>query len=122
MKKTIKALLAVMSITMFPMVTIFADSAIYFCDETGSYGAAWSIPITQAKQTALNYCQEQGGTNCTELISCEDTGFGAIAISSNEVIGAACGYNTQTQANQAAINSCVQSDGEDCTVKHTWNG
>lgn len=121
MKTKTKMILAMAGMVALPP-GLFADSAIYFCQETGSYGAAWGGDMASVTQTALNYCQSQGGTNCQELVSCQGTGYGAIAISNNEVIGASCGYNTQKEANKAALQSCVQSDGDGCTVKHTWNG
>ncbi|MBW7856843.1 MAG: DUF4189 domain-containing protein [Leptonema sp. (in: Bacteria)] len=116
-----KMLLALMISATVPMA-LMADSAIYFCEETGAYGASWGATMDKVSSHALSLCEENGGTKCEELISCEDTGFGAIAVSSNEVIGSACGYNSQIEANKAAIESCVQSDGENCKVKHTWNG
>ena len=121
MKMKMKMFLAMLGMVAFPLA-LFADSAIYFCEETGSYGASWGGNMASVTQTALDNCQSQGGTNCQELVSCEGTGYGAIAISNNEVIGASCGYNTQKEANKAALESCVQSDGDGCTVKHTWNG
>jgi hypothetical protein len=117
----IKLSAAIMAIMAFPLA-MFADSAIYFCEETGSYGAAWGGNMAEVSQSALDNCQSQGGTSCAELVSCEGTGYGAIAVSDNEVIGASCGYNTQKEANKAALESCVQSEGEGCKIKHTWRG
>lgn len=118
---TLKTKIALSAIALFP-VALLADTAVYFCEETGSYGASWGAAMAQVTATAQKNCQDQGGSNCAELVTCEGTGYGAIAVSNNQVIGAACGYNTQKEANKSALESCVQSDGDGCTVKHTWNG
>lgn len=116
-----KSLLALLISASVP-VALMADSAIYFCEESGAYGASWGATMDKVTAHALELCQQNGGTKCEELISCEDTGFGAIAVSTNSVIGSACGYGSQPEANKAAIESCFQSEGENCQIKHTWNG
>ncbi|MCB1168365.1 MAG: DUF4189 domain-containing protein [Leptospiraceae bacterium] len=103
----------------FLPVAAFADSSIYFCENTGAYGAAWGQPDNHAE--AQSQCEKYGGTDCQELISC-GYGYAAIATSSNSVIGASCGASTQTEANNAAVQACRDSGGNGCAVKHKWRG
>ncbi len=121
MKNKTKLILTFMAVVAFP-AALLADAAIYFCEKTGSYGAAWGGPIDGVSAEALRQCQSSGGTACEELVACEGKGYGAIAVSTNAVLGASCGYESQREANKAALISCIQSDGDGCTVKHTWNG
>lgn len=101
-------------------IAVYANSAVYFCSETGAYGAAWGNDDDAS--VAKDYCQQNGGTQCKQLLFCNQPGFGAIAVSSNAVIGASCGAKTQAEADAKALNSCRKYQGENCNVKHRWQG
>ncbi|GIX43234.1 MAG: hypothetical protein KatS3mg129_2967 [Leptospiraceae bacterium] len=103
--------------------SLIADTAIYFCQETSAYGAAWGVPLARARQVAKQYCEQNGGTNCQELISCK-TGFAAIVTDNEGTIGASCGARTQQEADKGAIESCQQysENPSACTIKHQWRG
>lgn len=102
---------------------LLADSAIYFCEETSAYGAAWGAPMAQVKRVAKQYCIDNGGTNCQELLSC-GTGYGAISIDNEGTIGASCGANSQAEADNLALQSCREysNNPNACYVKHRWRG
>ncbi len=104
--------------------TLIADTSIFFCDETSAYGAAWGVPLAQARKTARAYCEENGGTNCQELLYCQGVGFAAIATDDEGTIGASCGANNQKEADNLAIASCRgnSSNPNACKVKHRWRG
>lgn len=112
-------LLGVLFGLVFLPAAVFADTSIYFCEETGAYGASWGNPNNHAE--AKRQCETYGGTACAELISC-DTGFAAIATSNNQVIGASCGAGSQGEANSAALEACRDSGGAGCAIKHKWRG
>jgi hypothetical protein len=103
--------------------SLIADTSIYFCEETSAYGAAWGVPLAQARKVAKQYCEQNGGTNCQELISCQ-TGFAAIATDNEGTIGASCGAKNQKEADRLAIESCMQysNNPSACTIKHQWRG
>ncbi|MFN3603813.1 MAG: hypothetical protein ACK4UJ_03760 [Leptonema sp. (in: bacteria)] len=102
---------------------LFADSSIFFCEETSAYGAAWGAPMAKVKKVAKQYCIDNGGTNCQELLSCQ-TGYGAISIDNQGTIGASCGAGSQAEADQLSLDSCREysNDPDACFVKHRWRG
>ncbi|HBS05653.1 MAG TPA: hypothetical protein DEA96_11855 [Leptospiraceae bacterium] len=112
-------LLGVLFGLAFLPVAAFADTSIYFCEETGAYGASWGQADNHG--VAKSQCEKYGGTACEELISC-GTGFAAIATSNNQVIGASCGAGNQGAANKAALDACRDSGGTGCAIKHKWKG
>ncbi len=103
--------------------SLIADTAIYFCEETSAYGAAWGVPLNQARKVAKQYCEDNGGTNCQELLSCP-TGYAAIATDDEGTIGASCGAKNQQEADRLSIQSCKEysQNPENCKVKHQWRG
>ncbi len=109
--------------TMIISGTLIADTSIFFCEETSAYGAAWGVPLAKARQVAKQYCEDNGGTNCQELLSCK-TGFAAIATDDEGTIGASCGASNQAEADRLSIESCREysSNPDNCKVKHQWRG
>jgi len=104
--------------------SLIADTSIFFCEESSAYGAAWGVPLDQARKTAREYCEQNGGTNCQELLYCQGVGFAAIATDDEGTIGASCGANSQREADQLALASCRGNSGNPnaCKVKHRWRG
>jgi hypothetical protein len=116
-----KFFLSVAAISIFSSQAAFADSSVYFDDQTGTYGyyyGAKSVKI--ASEKALFFCKDYGGKNCKELIKTAQKGYGAIAEGKTKkgspVIGAVLGYPTQAQANKAAIGYCNGSGGLNAKV------
>lgn len=108
---------------LFLSVALFADSSIFFCQETSAYGAAWGAPMAKVKQIAKQYCIDNGGTNCQELLSCK-TGYGAISVDNEGTIGASCGASNQQEADQLSLESCREysNNPDNCYLKHRWRG
>ena len=105
---------------------IKAQSAVYFCTETGAYGFAYGYTTVQgAKNAAYDACKEYGGTSPTLVTSTAQKGYGAIAIGTdydgNSVIGVALGYYTLSEAKSEALRVCEKSGGEDAEIKKTFN-
>jgi hypothetical protein len=105
---------------------VYAQSAVYFCPETGAWGYAYGYASeSKAKSAAYDKCVEYGGTDPRCIVSTKSKGYGAIAIGYNDdgdpVIGAACGYDTQSEAEDAAWQACSDEGGDDIEIKKTWD-
>lgn len=92
----------------------FAASSVYFCKETANYGFSYQAKtIVEAQDRAFDYCHESGGTNCQELVSTEDSGFGAIAEGETDdgipVVGAAVAVETSNEAQEIALKYCKEA-------------
>jgi hypothetical protein len=103
-----------------------AQSAVYFCTETGAFGFAYGYnSVQEAKSAAYDACKDYGGTNPTLVTSTSQKGYGAIAIGTNDdgnsVIGVALGYGTLSEAKSEALRVCENSGGEDAVIKKTFN-
>jgi len=123
MKKLL--LLAALLILFFAVNETNAQSAVYFCTETGAYGYCYAADTKyDAEDCAYDYCVSYGGTSPTLIVSTGDKGYGAIALGKNSdgyrVIGAAVGYTTLKDAKDDAIDACKNSGGRNVKVEHTW--
>lgn len=103
-----------------------AQSAVYFCTETGAYGFAYGYnSIQEAKNAAYDACKDYGGTSPTLVTATAQKGYGAIAIGTdsdgNSVIGVALGYRTLSEARAEALRVCENSGGGDAEIKKTFN-
>ncbi len=113
-----------MLLLILTAVGVYAQSAVYFCPDTTSYGYCYAG--ADVDQCALNKCQEYGGTNCQQIVDCQRKGYGAIALGENSsgaaVIGTSCGFGNLAGAKSEAIKQCTKYGGLNCQVKNTWNG
>jgi len=102
----------------------YSQSAVYFCTETGAFGYAYGYSYADALTRAYNTCINYGGTNPQLVVSTENTGYGAIALGTNNngnrVIGAGVGYSNLEKAKTSAINACKNSGGHDVYIFETW--
>ncbi|MDP4114727.1 MAG: DUF4189 domain-containing protein [Bacteroidota bacterium] len=120
--------------TLFIFVVLFivsscqikAQSAVYFCTETGAFGFAYGYStVREAKDAAYDACKDYGGTNPSLVTSTSNKGYGAIAIGTDandsRIIGAALGYKYLSDAKSEAIRICKEYGGEDVEIKNTFN-
>ncbi|MBE7412966.1 MAG: DUF4189 domain-containing protein [Leptospiraceae bacterium] len=119
-----KSILFGILFSSFIAVGVYAQSAVYFCPDTTSYGYCYGAP--EVDQCALDKCQEYGGTNCQQIVDCKKKGYGAIALGENSegaaVIGTSCGFGNLAGAKNEAVKQCTKYGGINCQVKNTWNG
>ncbi len=97
-----------------------ADAASAVASATnGAAGWAPSFDnVQKAQSEALKYCQQvSNGLPCSITVSCGADGYGAVARSSNNVIGASCG---QASA-QAAENAAMQYAGYGAQILKEWD-
>ena len=121
-----KLFLALFIIMLFFAVTpsVFSQSAVYFCTETGAYGYAYGYSYDEVFDRAYNTCVKYGGTNPQLIASTEYKGFGAIALgkdyNGNRVIGVAMGYTYLRDAKNEAIRQCEEYGGYNVYINDTW--
>ena len=104
-----------------------AQSAVYFCTETGAYAYAYGYDSYEQEvdDAAFDACLEYGGTNPVLVVRTDSKGYGAIAIGVDEyggrVIGAAVAWSTLDAAKKNAKKQCEDYGGKNVEIKHTWN-
>lgn len=103
-----------------------AQSAVYFCSETGIYGFCYGGSSEMAtRECAYKNCIKSGGTKPQYLASTVEKGYGAICIGTDyldqTVIGCAMGYPTQDEADQAARDFCAREGGTKLRIKEQWH-
>jgi hypothetical protein len=103
-----------------------AQSAVYFCSETGQYGFCYGGKTEMAaRECAYTNCIKTGGTKPIVEKSTASKGYGAICVGTNyldeKVIGVALGYDTQDEADEAARQQCEDNGGYKIKVKEQWN-
>lgn len=109
-----------------PFTFTYAQSAVYFCTETGAYGYAYGYSSKSAAEAAaMNACYDAGGTNPTYITSTSARGFGAIAIGENydgnRVIGVAIGFDTLWEALENAKKQCESYGGREVCIRTYFN-
>jgi len=92
-----------------------AQSAVYFCSETGYYGYCYGS--SDAENCAYKNCLREGGKSPRIIGSViRRKGYGAIAVgktaNGGNAIGAVGGQSTQEQADLLAKNYCIQYGGQ----------
>ncbi len=115
----------VLSLLLFP-AAYKAQSAVYFCSETGNYGFCYGAASSMAaRECAYSNCVKSGGTQPVVQDYSEKKGYGAIAIGTDysdyKVIGVAMGYSTQAGADEAARQMCENAGGYKIRIKEQWN-
>ena len=96
-----------------------AQTAVYFCSETGAYG--YCTGSSNVQNCAYQKCLDYGG-RYPQLVGSivYKKGYGAIAIGTNysgkKVIGAAAGFDTQDEADRVATNYCWQYGGQNTYI------
>lgn len=84
------------------------------------YGWAIDYSYSQAREIAMQECQNHGGDNCTVLLSESPPNSWAVAWDEdggyNNCIGAAAGYNDLNSARDAALAECVSAGCNTCSV------
>lgn len=100
---------------LFFSIQLNAQSAVYYCSETGYYGYCYGTP--DAQDCAYNNCVKYGGKSPRLVGSIiYQKGYGAIALgrtaNGGKAIGAAAGQSTQEKADQMAKNYCIQYGGQ----------
>jgi len=116
---------AVLSLVFF-VQKLNAQSAVYFCSETGQYGFCYGAATDMAaRECAYTNCIKMGGTKPIVQEFTNQKGFGAICVGTNyldeKVIGCAMGYDTQDEADKAARQQCEDNGGYKIKVKEQWN-
>jgi hypothetical protein len=90
----------------------YAASAVAFDGKKLKYGFAYNLPSeSEAVDRALKGCFKRGGRDCRIVVSCGESGFGAIYTGRFRghpvtVIGASCGAASADEAHRAAALSC----------------
>lgn len=102
-----------------------AQSAVYFCKNTGEYGYCYGATSEMAaRECAYKNCLKSGGTQPTVVAYTTKKGFGSICIGTdyadNIVIGCAMGYDTQDEADEEAKRQCEDQGGYKLKVKEQW--
>lgn len=103
----------------------FAQSAVYFCKNTGQYGFCYGAASEMAaRECAYKNCIKSGGTQPTVVAFTDAKGFGSVCIGSdvldNVVIGVAMGYDTQAEADAEAKRQCEDQGGYKMRIKEQW--
>lgn len=124
MKKTIVSLVFCAAIFAF-VQNSYSQSAVYFCTETGAYGYAYGYSYSDVFTQAYDACVKYGGTNPVLITSTEYTGYGAIALGTDDngyrVIGAAVGFSSLSDAKNEALKQCRNYGGNGAYISDTWN-
>jgi hypothetical protein len=115
----------VLSLLFLPAVSK-AQSAVYFCSETGNYGFCYGAASSMAaRECAYTNCVKSGGTQPVLQDYADKKGYGAIAIGTDyldsKVIGVAVGYVSQAEADAAARQRCEDAGGYKIRIKEQWN-
>jgi len=92
-----------------------AQTAVYYCGETGYYGYCYGTADVQ--NCAYNKCINAGGKSPRLVGSIVyNKGYGAIALgktsNGGNALGASAGLRSQDDADRTAINFCRQSGGQ----------
>jgi hypothetical protein len=92
-----------------------AQTAVYFCSETGYYG--YCCGTANVGDCAYNKCLSYGGKSPRLIGSIvNQKGYGAIAIgkttNGSNAIGAAAGMSSQEAADRKAKEYCTQYGGQ----------
>ncbi len=116
---------AVMSLLFFVQESK-AQSAVYFCSETGQYGFCYGAASEMAaRECAYTNCVKMGGSQPIVQDFGSKKGYGAICIGTDyldtKVIGVAMGYSTQDEADEAARQQCEDAGGYKLRIKEQWN-
>ena len=114
----------VLSLLLLPAVTK-AQSAVYFCSETGNYGFCYGAASEMAaRECAYTNCIKMGGTQPEVKEFTTQKGYGAICVGADyldqKVIGVAVGYPTQAEADEAARQQCEDNGGYKIKVREQW--
>jgi hypothetical protein len=115
----------VLSLLFFPVISK-AQSAVYFCAQTGNYGFCYGAASEMAaRECAYSNCIKSGGTQPVIQDYTSKKGYGAVCIGTDyvdsKVIGVAFGYSTQDEADEAARQNCEDAGGYKIRVKEQWN-
>lgn len=102
-----------------------AQSALYFCKDTGAFGYTYSAAsLEEAENMAYNNCKEFGGVNIKKIASTSKTGWGVIAVGTTEsgtrALGVALGYDDMEEAKRVAKKYCEESGGQEITYFDFW--
>lgn len=116
---------SVLSLLLFPVIAK-AQSAVYFCSQTGNYGFCYGASSEMAaRECAYTNCIKMGGTQPQVQNFTPKKGYGAICVGTDyvdeKVIGVAMGYATQAQADAAARQQCEDNGGYKIRIKEQWN-
>lgn len=103
-----------------------AQSAVYFCASTGSYGFCYGAASEMAaRECAYTNCIKSGGEKPEVIDFSTKKGYGAICIGEDylgtKVIGVALGCATQDDADDLARQQCVDKGGNKIRIKERWN-
>lgn len=124
MKKLVVTLFFLAMLSAFAPKS-FSQSAVYFCTETGAYGYAYGYSYSDVFTQAYDACVKYGGTNPVLITSTEYTGYGAIALGTDNngyrVIGAALGFSSLSEAKSEALKQCRNYGGNGAYISDTWN-
>lgn len=125
MKKLFLSLFVLAAFSLLLTETVYAQSSVWFCKETGSVGYAYGYEYYTAYDKGYDACIEYGGVDPVLVVSTEYRGYGAIAIGEDydgyRVIGAAVGYSNRREAERRAKDECRKSGGYDIYILDSWN-
>lgn len=124
MKRTIIILAGLFFISVF-LNEVKAQSAVYFCSQTGAYGFAFGLPKDEVLSEAKDACIRLGGIEPKLIAFTENGGYGAIALGIDEdgdrVIGVAIGFSYLETAKSKAINACKEFGGLNPKIEDSFH-
>ncbi len=124
MKRTTIILTGLFFISLF-LAEANAQSAVYFCNQTGAYGFAFGLPKDEVLKKAKDACIDFGGIEPKLIAFTENSGYGAIALGKDEdgdrVIGVAIGFSNLETAKSKAINACKEFGGLNPKIEDSFH-
>ncbi len=118
--------LIVAIVSLISSVQLDAQSAVYYCSNTGTYGFCYNSESEMAARECGYYrCIVNGGTQPVIKDYSSKSGYGALCIGTDyvdtKVIVVAFGYTTRDEADETARQNCEEAGGCKIRVKEQWN-
>lgn len=120
MKTTMQIFLFIAA--LFLPETTKAQSAIYLCTTTGTYGYCYGNNYVST--CAYENCIKNGGKHPTQITYSSRKGYGAIATGRDfngvPIVGAAAGCKTEEEAIKNAKHACISTGAQSASIAETF--
>ncbi len=118
----IKQIIVIIGILFTSTVSLYSQSCVYYCRETGAAG--WAYGSDNCCEVAREECIKAGGKSPEIVISSRSSGYGAIYFGTSadgrDIVGASAGYPSLEEAKEVAKSECIQRGGQNVFYKDDW--